>query len=234
VGSDRAPQGGVRYAIPMLKSPFEVAPSPRARPFGGELGAGGRVRCAGCGLRGAQCLCGELVPVAVRTRVVLIVHRDEIRKSTNTGRLVAGLLEGAEIRVRGERDAAPRPPLPAGRRLVLYPVDAARELTPDDARGEPVVLLVPDGTWPQARRAFLRDPDLRGVEAVRLPSGSPSHYGLRRSPRRDALSTLEAVARAMAVLEGDAVAERMMRVFDAFVARSHRAAGRFTTVSERR
>lgn len=188
-------------------------------------------RCGGCGLRASLCLCAELAPISVRTRVVLLVHRAEIRKSTNTGRLVARLLEGAELRVRGEQGERTRAPLPEGRRLVLYPHPGARILSPDDARGERAVLLVPDGNWTQARRTFRRDPDARGAEPVALPKGAPTRYTLRRHPHAETVSTLEAVARALGVLEGPEVELRMMQAFDAFVTRSLHAAGRLGALS---
>jgi DTW domain-containing protein YfiP len=179
-------------------------------------------RCRGCGLPPPVCLCGELPVLPVSTRVVVLMHHIELRKSTNTGRLVARLLEGAEIRVRGEIDARPRPPLPEGRRLVLYPAPGARELSREDASSGPLVLLVPDGNWNQARRAFRRDPDVTGAEPVVLPPGAPSRYGLRRGPNDGAIATLEAVARALGLLEGPEIERRMMDAFDRFVERATR------------
>jgi DTW domain-containing protein YfiP len=99
-------------------------------------------------------------------------------------------------------------------------------LSPDDGCGEPVVLLVPDGNWSQARRIVHRDPDARDAEAVRLPPGAPSRYRLRRSPREGTVSTLEAVARALAVLEGEAIERGLARLLEVFVARTERDAGR--------
>jgi DTW domain-containing protein YfiP len=150
----------------------------------------------------------------------------EHRKSTNTGRLVVLGLQGAEIRLHGERDAPPHPPLPEGRRLLLFPRPEARELTPEDGRGGPVVLLVPDGNWNQARRLARRDPDARDAEPVRLPPGLPSRYGLRRSPQEGTVCTLEAVARALAVLEDNGVARHLLDILDVFVERTRRDAGR--------
>ena len=201
----------------MAFTPLQPADLPSIR-------ARGTPRCRGCGLPEEMCVCGELPRLAARTRVVLLTHRIERTKSTNTGRLVASLLEGAEVRVRGEldRDLRERPPLPEGRRLVLYPAPGARELSPEDARGGPVVLLVPDGTWNQARRAFNRDPDAKGAEPVTLPEGLPSRYGLRRAPRDGTLSTLEAVARALGLLEGAAIERQMMAAFDKWVERATR------------
>jgi DTW domain-containing protein YfiP len=154
------------------------------------------------------------------------MHRAEHRKSTNTGRLVALALQGVEIRLLGDRDAAPPPPLPEGRRLLLFPCAEARELSPEDGRGAPVVLLVPDGNWNQARRIARRDPDARGAEPVTLPPGAPSRYALRRAPHEGAVSTLEAVARALGVLEGEEIEQALTVLLDVFVERTQRAAGR--------
>jgi DTW domain-containing protein YfiP len=197
------------------------------RARGSEEGpSGAPPRCEGCGLRGAACLCGEVVARPVRTSVVLLTHRAERRKSTNTGRLVALALKGAEVRLRGEQEAPPRAPLPEGRRLLLFPDPEARVVSPEDGRGGPVVLVVPDGNWSQARRIARRDPDAQGAEPVKLPPGGPSRYGLRRAPREGTVSTIEAVARALGLLEGADVEEELMAILDVFVRRTQEAAGR--------
>src|SRR5687767_6335461 len=101
-------------------------------------------RCAACWLPRPPCLCAELPRLIVRTRVVVVMHRREAITSTNTGRLAVTMLSGASVRVRGKLE--PIAPLPEGRRLVLFPMEGARELGPGDALAGPVVLLVPDGT----------------------------------------------------------------------------------------
>jgi DTW domain-containing protein YfiP len=101
---------------------------------------------------------------------------------------------------------------------VLFPQVGARLLGAADAAGEPIVLLVPDGTWSQARRLLRRDDDLGGAEPVTLPPAAPSRYRLRRHVREGGLCTLEAIAQALAVLEGPEVEERLMGVLDRFVA----------------
>lgn len=199
-----------------------VPPSPppaRARPIRGRRAE----RCPECWLPTVLCLCAELPRLAVRTRVVVVMHRGEAVTSTNTGRLAARVLEGASVRVRGLVDGRPPEPIPEGRRLVLFPQADARVLGVADATGEPVVLLVPDGTWSQARRLLRRDDDFDGAEPVTLPVAAPSRYRLRRHPLAGALCTLEAIAQALAVLEGPDVEERLMVVLDRFVERALRA-----------
>jgi DTW domain-containing protein YfiP len=195
-----------------------------ARPIRGFRTA----RCPACRLPEALCVCADLPSLAVRTRVVLVLHRREALSATNTGRLAARMLAGAEVRVHGQATEAPPAPLPAGRRLVLFPRADARLLAPADAIGEPVVLLVPDGTWAQARRLLHRAPELDGAELVTLPPAAPSRYRLRCSAREGALCTLEAIAQALDILEGPAVAAALGCALDRFVARGLTArAGRF-------
>lgn len=178
---------------------------------GGREPRGWRLaRCGTCGLPTDRCVCAALPSLVVRARVAVVMHRIEALRSTNTGRLVARMIPGATVRVRGAREDLPAE-LPSGRRLVLFPREDARPLTPADA-GDDLTLVVPDGTWAQARRIARRDPLSQGAEAVSLAEGT-SAYGLRRNPRPGALCTLEAVAEALRVLEGDAVADAMLAAF---------------------
>jgi DTW domain-containing protein YfiP len=154
--------------------------------------------------------------------VVVVMHRREAITSTNTGRLAARVLEGARVRVRGAVDAEHEPPLPPGRRLALFPREGARVLGPEDAE-DGLVLFVPDGTWGQARRLVTRDADVRLAEAVALPPVAPTRYALRRNRREGTVSTLEAIAAALGVLEGPEVEAALADVLDLFVARSLRA-----------
>ena len=62
-----------------------------------------------------------------------------------------------------------------------------------------------DGNWSQAKTLWWRNPWLLKCRRLVLNPARPSAYGnLRREPRRDSLSTLEAVALALSALENDA------------------------------
>jgi DTW domain-containing protein YfiP len=192
--------------------------------------------CEGCGLPAALCLCAELPRLEVATRVVLVMHRVEAFRGSNTGRLAVRMLAGAELRLRGgQAEGLPAVPLPEGRRLILFPSPDARVLSAADAQRGPVVLLVPDGSWRQARRVGLREPIAQGAERVVLPPGAPSHYTLRVMHREGGVCTLEAIARALAILEGPAVEAAMMPLLDEFLRRfEHARQGRVQGAARRR
>jgi DTW domain-containing protein len=179
-------------------------------------------RCGDCRLPTALCLCATLPRLAVRTRLVVVMHRREAISSTNTGRLAARVLEGASVRVRGSMRADAEP-LPEGRRLLLFPAEGARVLGPEDACSAGVVLLVPDGSWNQARRLWRRDDAMRDAEPVILPRSAPTRYALRRSGGEGRLCTLEAIARALGVLEGPEIEAELEGVLDRFLERAKRA-----------
>lgn len=178
------------------------------RRFGGRDLRGCRLpRCQGCGLPELRCLCAALPRVRAATRIVVVSHRVEALRSTNTARLVARMVDSATMVLRGEGAEE----LPVGRRLVLFPFEHARPLQREDG-AEPLTLVVPDGTWSQARRIARRDALAREVEAVTVPARE-SAYALRRNPRQGALCTVEAVAEALRVLEGDAIADTILGGF---------------------
>ena len=86
-----------------------------------------------CGLPPSLCLCAELPTLEVRMGVVLMMHRREPAKSSNTARLVMAMIPAAKRVVVGARDRVSAvAKLPAGRRLLLFPLQGAEELHPPD------------------------------------------------------------------------------------------------------
>jgi DTW domain-containing protein YfiP len=186
-------------------------------------------RCAGCHLLDDGCVCALIPspPLAISTRVVLVIHREEERKPTNTGRLATRCLAGSEVIVRGHA-GAPTPPIaiaPGTRPLLLFPHPDATPLVAPRTGEPPVTLIVPDGTWRQAGKVRRRVPGLDAVPCVTLPPGPPTRYRLRHEPVAGGLATLEAIARALDVLDGPHVRAALERVFDAMVAATLRARG---------
>jgi DTW domain-containing protein YfiP len=157
-------------------------------------------------LHRSLCLCALVPRVATRTRVILVMHQLELNKPTNTGRLALRCLPNSEVLVRGR----PRAGFPggelgapgAGPRLLLFPHAEAQPIERWRGCPDPVTLVVPDGTWRQAARARRRVAGLEGVPCVALPAPTRSGYRLRQATRPGRLSTLEAIAQALGILEG--------------------------------
>lgn len=183
-------------------------------------------RCDRCRLHLSLCICAMIPRLETRTRLVLVVHRSEYIKTTNTGRLAAACLVNSEVLVRGHEDA-PTEPIhipPGSQGVVLFPADdaiALAELAPSlRSAGQSVTLVVPDGNWRQASKVRGRVPGLSALPCVMLPAGVPSAYRLRSESHPVGMATLEAIARAMGILEGREVQEGLERPFRAMVERT--------------
>lgn len=179
-------------------------------------------RCGLCLMHMGLCVCPLVPRIETRTRVVLVIHHTEIRKPTNTGHLGAACLVNSEVHVRG-RENTPSRPIAWGETtpLLLFPHEGeATSLAPVDG---PVTLIVPDGNWRQASKVRARVPGMKDVRCVTLPPGPPSLYRLRSEPHPGGLATIEAIARALGILEGargPAVQAAMEHVFRAMVERT--------------
>ena len=96
-------------------------------------------------------------------------------------------------------------PAALGRQREVIALDRRGELAADQEAIlrslDGVVLL--DGTWKEAKTLWWRNPWLLKLRRLVLNPQRPSHYGrIRREPRREALSTLEAVALLLKHLDG--------------------------------
>lgn len=180
-------------------------------------------RCPRCALHRRLCLCAIVEPIPLATRVVVLRHRREFHKPTNTGRLVPLALTAGEVRTFGERGVdfdAMTLIDPSRRTLLLFPTADSQPLARDEADTRPVTLVVPDADWRRAFKLAMHEPALDVIPRVHLPSGPPSTYRLRRHSDPRFLATFEAVARALGILEGAEVQVRLELVFRLMVERT--------------
>lgn len=172
-------------------------------------------RCARCFLPPPLCLCPDAPRLAVRTRLLVVRHHKEALKTTNTARLACLALEGSRMAGYGTPNVPFDPaPLTEPGTWLLFPDGG----TPAGGRPPPRQLVVLDGTWAQARRMVQRVPELRGLPRLALPP-PPPRTRLRTPPHPDGMSTLEAIAQAYRVLEGEHVAAPLEALHDLFVER---------------
>jgi DTW domain-containing protein YfiP len=81
-------------------------------------------------------------------------------------------------------------------------------------------LVVLDATWSQARRMYRKLEGLRGLPILRLPDDPMPAARFRESPAPGRVSTIEAIARALRLLEGESAAVPLERLFALAVERA--------------
>ncbi|MBI3268381.1 MAG: DTW domain-containing protein [Planctomycetes bacterium] len=175
-------------------------------------------RCPRCFLKSTACLCPALPRVVTSTRFLLLRHYRERDRPSNSGRIAALALPNARLVEYGALGVPlPEAELADPASWVLYPAPPP----PPPGAPPPEQLVVLDGSWPQARKMLQRVPALRRMPRLSLPplAVAPSRrLRLRRLPHE--LSTLEAIAAAVALLEGEALARPLFDLFALFVERT--------------
>jgi DTW domain-containing protein YfiP len=193
-----------------------------------ELEAGGAPEaipdCPNCHKPLPLCVCDSITPIENRIALLILQHPQEQDRALGTARLTALHFKNAVLKIGlswpSLSRALGRPVQDPQRWALLYlgsakvaDLDTDRDIVAinrkgqvdDNQRGilrdiEGIVLL--DGTWSQAKALWWRNAWMLKCQRVILGPARPSSYGkLRREPRRDGLSTIEAAAMLLAALE---------------------------------
>jgi DTW domain-containing protein YfiP len=165
-------------------------------------------RCPGCGLTPAWCVCNAFEPLSAGLSVSLVSPPAEQRKTSGTARLLSLWLGSARVHVCGA-DGLRDPSLLLAREgsSLLFPDgDTEHDVLPQTRH-----LIVPDGTWRQARRLERRWFRSAPVPRVQLAAGWPSLYRLRRHP--EGPCTFEATAIALGLLAQPELGAELLRRF---------------------
>jgi len=180
--------------------------------------------CLRCYQRREICICPILPTVWTRVEFLILRHITEARRPSNTGRLVALTMPNSRIISCG-----------GGNRIALSSLDDELLRVPEtwllwpDGHGSerdrseltpPNRVVVLDATWRQARRLYTRTPALSTLPRLVLPAPTRSRNRLREQHRPDGMSTIEAVAAAVAKVEGTKAAEPLERLYDEVVRRT--------------
>ena len=181
-------------------------------------------RCTRCFMKHDLCLCAVIPTIHMSTKLIVIVGKRESTVPTNTGRLAALAIPECVTLIRGDPD---RPydlaeHLPEGNHhMLLYPSPDAEVLTPEyvETIKRPMTLVVPDGNWRQANKMRRRDPVMLGLPVVKIPPGTATQYKVRKESQAEGLATIEAIARALGVIESKQVQEQLETLFTVMVTR---------------
>ncbi|WJR75008.1 tRNA-uridine aminocarboxypropyltransferase [Bradyrhizobium sp. NP1] len=180
--------------------------------------------CSHCRKPAPLCICDSVQPIESRIALLILQHPQEQDRALGTAGLAARHFKDAVVRIGlswpSLSKALGRPVADPARWAVLYlgsaraaDLETDAEIVALNRKGEladnqrailhsieGVVLL--DGTWSQAKALWWRNPWMLKCRRVILGPRSPSRYGkLRREPRRDGLSTIEAAGMLIAALE---------------------------------
>jgi DTW domain-containing protein YfiP len=179
--------------------------------------------CPRCGKPAALCVCDGIAPIDNRVALLILQHPQEQDRTLGTARLTVLHFKNAMLKIGLSWPSLAKilgRPADPQRWAILYlgsvkasDILPAREIVAVNRKGEPesdqdealryiegIILL--DGTWSQAKALWWRNAWMLKCKRVVLGPARSSRYGkLRREPRSDGLSTLEASALLLSRLE---------------------------------
>jgi len=205
--------------------------------------------CPACRKPMRLCVCDGITPIETRISLLILQHPQEQDRALGTARLTAMHFANAVLKIGlswpSLSKALGRPVADPSRWAVLYlgsakvaDLDAKRDIVAINRKGEiednqgailksleGIVLL--DGTWSQAKALWWRNAWMLKCQRVVLGPSRPSRYGkLRREPRRDGLSTIEAAAMLLSSIEKRPdIAETLHLSFERMLARYREVEG---------
>ncbi len=168
--------------------------------------------CLACLRPTLTCCCRYILPFDPKIRFVILIHVREAQKRIATGRLSHLCLQNSLL-LNGydythDRRVNTLLENPALHSVVLYPgknsenlsalsLEKRKTLFPTNKE---LVVFVVDGTWTTARKTMQRSENLISLPRICFEPSSPSRFRIRRQPRAECFSTVEAIHQTIELL----------------------------------
>lgn len=171
-------------------------------------------RCQGCCIAVERCICTHKPSCQSEAAFLLLMYDDEVLKPSNTGRLIADLIDDTHAflwsRTEPSTELLALLDDPQWQPLVVFPESYAAPERPvvnqvpaSDPNKRPLFILL-DGTWREAKKMFRKSPylDQFPVLSMKLDEGQPVQTITHRHRVRQAgidgqLATAEVAARVL-------------------------------------
>lgn len=181
-----------------------------------------REYCPNCARPNVTCICKLCCDINNQIDVWILQHPSETKQAKGSAILTNLSLQKSKILV-GE-DFSRHDELNAliadtSRKVyLLYPHKSANVVVPvNKSEQQRVVLLVLDGTWKKAYKMYQMSSNLQALPKVIISPDVVSQYVIRKHHKPNDVSTLEACAHALAVMENSQLKyQPLMNSFIAF------------------
>ncbi len=186
--------------------------------------------CLECYLHKEICMCDLIPRIDIKTRIALVVHTKELKRPTNTGRLAVKALSNSIMKIRGlDKGTLDLSDLLDDnyRSLVFYPCEGSVELTKElvNESNKPIQLIVPDGNWRQASKVHHRHKELAALPRVMISTPNTNKFFMRKENTPEGMATLQAIAHALKIIEGNDVYDSLIGVYNEKLKRTLQARG---------
>ncbi len=182
-------------------------------------------RCPDCQMGAFACMCALRPTAESSVEFVLLMHRKELFKPTNTGRLIVDVFPGTRAFLWNRLE------VPEGLREILedpcrdcyvvFPADGTENCNRKVVHALPAAkkkttLILLDGTWKQCSRMIGLSRWLDDVPCLSLPETLVRSYSVRDSGRSHRFSTAEAAISCLLLAQQTQSAETLRHYFAVF------------------
>ena len=181
-------------------------------------------RCPRCRVIPSHCLCAWRPTVGADSGMCLLMHDTEPLKPTNTGWLIADLIDDTAA-FGWQRTAVDERLLlllddPQWQPYIVFPGEfvAPQRVVTEVGRepGKRPLFILLDATWTEARKMFRKSPYLERFPVLSLQPEQMSRYRLRRSKRDDHFCTAEVAAMCLELAGDQQAAQALDAYLDVF------------------
>ncbi|MGR5062717.1 tRNA-uridine aminocarboxypropyltransferase [Photobacterium sp. DNB22_13_2] len=170
--------------------------------------------CEKCGKATKACICRWIQQLDAKTDLWILQHPSEVKRPIGTARILTLSLPNAKLwvgedfshheeinQLLAEQDR---------QAWVVYPGEEAVPISSfvgtERAQATTIkrTLILLDGTWKKAYKMWQLSTNLQQLPTVALDNVDQGNYRIRKSPKSQGVSTVEAGYLALSVLEGDA------------------------------
>ena len=193
-----------------------------------EFNARGKsvARCENCQLALKACICHWKPAGNISCEFILLMHREELFKPTNTGRLIADVFPDQTLAFCWSR-TEPDPELiqlmrdPTRLSLIVFPDETRVHRFEKNTSGKIdsdrlLTFILLDGTWKQSGRMFHLSRWLDELSTFSLTDVRAGDYAVRKSHQQEYVSTAEAAAACLDAFGDSSSADLLRDYFAVF------------------
>ncbi|WP_420589675.1 tRNA-uridine aminocarboxypropyltransferase [Bacterioplanoides sp.] len=179
--------------------------------------AGKRALCTKCNRPVKVCVCDALVEIEAPLELIIWQDPTEAKHKLSTAPLLHLNITNSRLLIADELN--PEEVFSStdlSECALLYPLENGQQLQAGQ-QTRIKKLLVLDGTWKKVRRLFHLNAWLKDLPYIQLTPESLSRYAIRKSPRADGLSTIEATVAALSLIDNGRDYQPVLNVLERMV-----------------
>lgn len=162
-----------------------------------------RSLCEHCLKASTACICHTIKSIDNVHHLHILQHPSEEKKAIGTARILKLSLSKVQLSIGEVFDADD---FDLNNSYLLFPSDdalPAEQLTEKGKINVNSTFILLDGSWKKAYKLLMSNPFLQALPKLSINVDAKSNYRLRKSPREDGLSTVEAGYYLLSQLEHD-------------------------------